>query len=643
MHSINSYVEMAKEKSIDFTVAKMLESVQIPFEYQECSIVEVTKALKTASKKGTGKQGFPEFVAKSGDFLIIIENKNNIAKHVCFADEQNNIVSFDTLSVTGYAVNGAVHYALHIAQQTSYKKIFAFGVSGDDKHHKIQPLFIHNNTYKFLTEVETFENFSVKNINDYYREQVLGETPKEQIELQDIIAQAKTLHEDLWKYGALRDTEKPLVVSAILLALEDENFTIDSLIASQTQNDGQKILQALENYLNTVKVEPEDKKNAILYNFAFIKNSKQLNEKYQQLDKTPLRHFTEFIQNNIKSAISYTHSEDVLGRFYSEFVKYGGGDGQGLGIVLTPRHITELFCDLLDIKTDDIIFDPCCGTAGFLITAMHRMMKNATPIQKQNIRKKQLYGIEIKDDLFTVATTNMILRGDGQSNLRRLDFLQQDTEQLQTYGATVGMMNPPYSQSKGKDTRHLSELNFIYKLLSSMAKGARVAVIVPQSAMIGKTADDRQIKQRIYNQHTIKSVITLNKDTFYGVGVNPCIAIFTAQTPHNQQNRVKFFNFEDDGYTVSKHIGLVETERAKDRRRKLLDCYFDRDDAPTRFLVKTTIEPDDEWLHSFYYFNDEIPTPQDFEKTMADYLTFQFNMITHGRGYLFETQNTNQQ
>lgn len=172
-----------------------------------------------------------------------------------------------------------------------------------------------------------------------------------------------------------------------------------------------------------------------------------------------------------------------------------------------------------------------------------------------------------------------------------------------------------------------------------MANGARVAVIVPQSAMIGKTANDKQIKQRIYEQHTLKSVITLNKDTFYGVGVNPCIAIFTAHTPHNPQDRVKFFNFEDDGYTVSKHIGLIETERAKDRRRKLLDCYFDRDDAPTRFLVKTTVEPTDEWLHSFYYFNDEIPTPQDFEKTMADYLTFQFNMITHGRGYLFETQS----
>ena len=52
--------------------------------------------------------------------------------------------------------------------------------------------------------------------------------------------------------------------------------------------------------------------------------------------------------------------------------------------------------------------------------------------------------------------------------------------------------------------------------------------------------------------------------------------------------------------------------------------------------IAGTIEADDEWLHSFYYFNEEIPSEEDFEKTMADYLTFEFNMITHGRGYLFE-------
>ena len=98
----------------------------------------------------------------------------------------------------------------------------------------------------------------------------------------------------------------------------------------------------------------------------------------------------------------------------------------------------------------------------------------------------------------------------------------------------------------------------------------------------------------------------------------------------------KFINFEDDGFVVSKHIGLEETASAKDKRQHLLDVWFGRIEAETKFCVETTIEAEDEWLHAFYYFNDEIPTEKDFENTMADYLTFEFNMITHGRGYLFE-------
>ena len=62
--------------------------------------------------------------------------------------------------------------------------------------------------------------------------------------------------------------------------------------------------------------------------------------------------------------------EDYLGRFYGEFVSYSGGDGQALGVVLTPRHITELFCELVDLKPTDVIFDPCCGTGGFLISGI---------------------------------------------------------------------------------------------------------------------------------------------------------------------------------------------------------------------------------------------------------------------------------
>lgn len=283
--------------------------------------------------------------------------------------------------------------------------------------------------------------------------------------------------------------------------------------------------------------------------------------------------------------------------------------------------------------------DPCCGTGGFLISGMHRMLRSAkNDAERKTIKKERIHGMEIRDDMFSIATTNMILRGDGQSNLICDDFLAQKPGDIQLKGVTVGFMNPPYSQAKNRDTAHLSELCFIRHLLNSVCAGGRVVVIVPVSAMIGKTSDDKEVKKEIFKHHTLEGVITLNKNTFYRVGTNPCIAVFTAGEPHPADKIAKFVNFEDDGFEVKMHLGLVETERAKDRRQYLLDCWHGRAaDFPSSFMVESTVEATDEWLHSFYYYNDEIPTEQDFLNSIADYLTFEFNMVTHGREYLFES------
>ena len=407
-----------------------------------------------------------------------------------------------------------------------------------------------------------------------------------------------------------------------------------------------KIYKAIENNLRRANVSPEVKRDKLLNQFNIIKDNNKINEKNANLGKTPLKHFTEILYKSIFINIKYNSSkEDYIGRFYGEFMSYSGGDGQTLGIILTPKHITELFCELLDVKPNNKVLDPCCGTAGFLIAAMHHMLTKTDDEKEQiEIRKNRLFGIELQDYMFTIATTNMILRGDGKSNLENQDFLRQNPSQLQLKGCTVGMMNPPYSQGS-KQNPELYEINFINHLLNSIIKGGKVAVIVPQSTFTGKTKEEQNLKDLILKKHTLEGVITLNKNTFYGVGTNPCIAIFTAGIPHSKEKKAKFINFEQDGYVVSKHIGLIEDGSAKDKKKHFLDVWNEKVKAPTKFCVYTTVEPEDEWLHSFYYFNDEIPSEEDFGKTIADYLTFEVNMITHGRGYLFgieddEAENT---
>jgi type I restriction-modification system DNA methylase subunit len=627
---------MANERKTDFFIGSLLTASKIAYTPNGSDIKEIHDALKTASKKGTGKVGFPEFTAKVGDFILVIEDKSDVDKQAQYTDEAQTTLATDVKSLTDFAENGALHYAKTIVEKANFKKIFAFGCSGDEKHHIIKPIYVNEQGYNILQSVENFQNFSAENIDRYYREQVLGEMPVETLELEDILKKSGELHEALRNYGQLGDNEKPLVVSAILLALCNEDFKIETLTGDDKNTDGNKIFTALSFYMDKVEVTPSTKKEKVLAQFNLIKDRTILSQIDQRLQKTPLKYFTEYLQKNILTTVKINSIEDVLGRFYGEFIRFSGGDGQTLGVVLTPAHITALFCDLIELKPADRVFDPCCGTGGFLIAAMHKMIEEAETKQTESIKKQQLYGLEIREDMFSIATTNMILRGDGKSNLENFDFLKQNIETFREKELTVGLMNPPYSQAKGKDTAHLSEIHFIKHLLDSLADGGRCVVIVPQSTMVGKSKEDKKVKEQILKMHTLEGVITLNKNTFYGIGTNPCIAVFTAHKPHAKNKYCKFVNFEDDGFIVSKHIGLTQTERAKEKKQQLLDCWLHGKPAETRFMVQTTIEVSDEWLHSFYFFNDEIPTEADFEKTIADYLTFEFSMIMQGREYLFE-------
>lgn len=398
-----------------------------------------------------------------------------------------------------------------------------------------------------------------------------------------------------------------------------------------------RILKAVKDYIATEGVMPQEKVKILLNKFSFLETNVLLNEKNATLGISPLSFFTKKLQDKVIHHFKQNTNYDILGNFYGEFVKYGGSDGNGLGIILTPHHITTLMTELIDVKSNDYVLDPACGSGAFLISAMNRMIEQTNDEEViKNIKQHQLLGIELQEKMFTVATTNMILRGDGKSNLQHNNMFSVDGKEMKDKKVNKILFNPPYSQ--GKTDKSLTEINFIKHALDMLVVGGKLAVIVPQSTMVGKSKEEKEYKKKILEEHTLDMVITVNKDTFHGVGTNPVIAVFEAGKSHDlERKKVKFINFEDDGFVVKKHVGLVDDGTAKEKRRYLFDVINgDEDDYTTKFMVKSIIQPEDEWLHSFYYFNDEIPSEADFEKTIADYLSFQFDMYTHGRGYLFE-------
>ncbi|MEB7460927.1 HsdM family class I SAM-dependent methyltransferase [Staphylococcus borealis] len=633
-------MNLNEKTGIDEFMNEEIKSLGVKYYRESSGNIEVQNALKSASKRLNGNIGKPEFTFFSKDFFIVIEDKNDVNLHIY--SENDEIILNDENIVPKYAVNGAIHYAKHIINNTDIvSKAFAIGASGNGHSNKISIYFVDKNNYKFISDINNLNDLKEDNIEEFYRVSVLGELPKEERELKEVNKIAADLHEDLRNYGSLEGEKKASVVSAILLALENEDviFNVDKLQGLQGEGvkDGEILFDAIDKYLRNNSLMPHAKIGELKDNFTFIQNDLTLNRVREDLGMTPLKFFTIKLNEKLKKNIKHSDM-DILGNFYGEFVKYGGSDGNSLGIVLTPRHITNLMCDLIDINENDYVLDPCCGSGGFLIAAMNKMLNQTTDESKKvHIKQEQLHGIELQQKLFTIATTNMILRGDGKSNLKRDDIFHVEKD-LYTDKITKALINPPYSQAKTKNLSHLSEISFINETLSLMKTGAKLAAIVPQSTMIGKTKNDKNYKREILENHSLDTVITLNKDTFYGVGVNPCIAVFTAGIPQDDKKRVNFVNFSDDGYVVRKHVGLVGDGTEKSKKEYLLNVLNDYEDADTNFLVKAPITWEDEWLHSFFYYNEEIPTDEDFEKTIADYLSFEFDMKLHGRGYLFDDE-----
>lgn len=647
---------MANEATAtDQYVRREIEKFGVRYDEQGSSHPEIARALKGASKQGKSGIGKPEFIMQISDYLIVIEDKRDTDKLI--KRNKDGSIAKDIPSLSGYAVNGAVHYANNIVTKTSsFDEVIAIGVTGDEESHSIQPVLVSSTeegiTEEILPELTNLQEFHPKNINDWYSVNVLKEYSKEQKRIFELQNVSKELHEDLRNYAALEGENKATVISAILLALNEEDFDIKKLTGNKypkkadgtedttkpvIDNDGMRILKSVKDYIASEGVMPEDKVSILLHKFSFLETNVRLNEKNETLGCTPLRYFTSKLKDEVIQHFKQNTDYDILGNFYGEFVKYGGSDGNGLGIVLTPHHITTLMTELIDVLPTDYVLDPACGSGAFLISAMNKMTKLAKNKDEiKHIKQHQLLGIELQEKMFTVATTNMILRGDGKSNLQLNDMFSVVGEDIQKLKVNKILFNPPYSQ--GKTDKTLTEINFIRHALDMLVTGGKLAVIVPQSTMVGKSKEEKEYKKRILEKHTLDMVITVNKETFHGVGTNPVIAVFEAGKPHDvERKKVKFINFEDDGFVVRKHIGLIDDGTAKKKRRYLFDVINgDEENYTTKFMVKSTIQAEDEWLHSFYYFNDEVPSNTDFEKTIADYLSFQFDMYTHGRGYLFK-------
>jgi len=335
---------------------------------------------------------------------------------------------------------------------------------------------------------------------------------------------------------------------------------------------------------------------------------------------TLLRDLIHELNKKVFPFTLYEHiGYDILGQFYSEFIRYVYGDKK-LGLVLTPQHITELFVEISNLNVNDTIYDNCSGTAGFLIKAMKKLLelaRNDNEKQKE-IKRNQLIGVEERSDMFTYACSNMMMRGDGKSNIYLGDSLSKNIKnKVKKHKPIVGFLNPPYATS-------ISELEFVYHNLDCLEKNGICIAIIPISCVLAQTGKDYDWKKKILEKHTLEAVFSMPDELF-----NPssstvtAIVVFKANIPHRKDYETYFGYWKDDGFIKMKNLGRVDYHDKWNKiKEKWIYNYLNKKEVAGQ-SIKKIVSSEDEWCVEIYMETDYTKLNEKyFEKDILDYLAY---------------------
>jgi 16S rRNA G966 N2-methylase RsmD len=605
------------ERKTENIIRKILEKNKESFEKETGKYVFIEeqksdnpiiqKQLKTASKRGNGA-GYPEFIISFQDnnLVIVVECKANIKNH-----KSKTLDNFSS-----YAVDGALLYASYLSKEFN---VIAIGVSGENKNE------MRIDTFLQIKGEKQARDLNIKKIYDFedYFNILKKDVTKNDLDIKQLMEYSKILNKHLRDIFEFEENQRPLIVSAILLALEDESFR-------SAYPKKQKPLEIANLLITTIKERLERdnigemKRNTMVQTYSFIKtNTYIINDKNK--DGTPntyLKDLIKEVEDNVKPVLENHKYHDILGLFYNEFLRYANGDG-GLGIVLTPRHITELFSDLAEINSESVVIDNCCGTGGFLISAMKRMEEAARGDKNkiENIHKKQIIGIENNAKMFVLACSNMMLRGDGKSNIHQKDCFDVDKEEIKKFKPTVAFLNPPYSKGNGH-----KELVFIENALSFLEPNGICVAIVPQSCAMNTKKGNLAVKERLLQHHTLRAVMSMPDTLFDDSDKNAvtCIMVFEAWKPHTKNTKTWFGYWKDDGFIKVRPYGRIDYYgKYQNEIKKLwLDSFYNKKEIQG-FSTLNHVDFDDEWLVEAYIkTNFNSLKDKDFETTLKEYSTF---------------------
>ncbi|HGO5824488.1 TPA: N-6 DNA methylase [Mannheimia haemolytica] len=472
-----------------------------------------------------------------------------------------------------------------------------------------------------------------------------------------VVKNTYLLNEKLHKYG-INEKLRSQFVGTCLLALK-QNLKYKSLSTSQIISGIKEIVESmLEQDINKAK-----KITSI--------NDKVLT--VQDIKKLPSIEF-EDILNDINTNIlpfindKNTMGQDLLNLFFTTFNKYVGKADKNQAF--TPDHIVRFMCKVIGINRNSVVLDPCCGSGSFLVRALTEALDDCSNKKEESeVKKNNIYGIEYEDVAFGLSTTNMLIHGDGNSNIQQgncfdeLILNDSDWDKID-----VVLMNPPYNaqkkhcygkyvenlfftdkelretgnnQKKSKKQLHWKSdtktdpskgFHFVYYIASKVKKG-KLAVLLPtQCAIGGKSKEINAFKELMLQEHTLDAVFSLPSDIFHpGASASSCCMVFTLGERHKDKDgNVKkdtFLGyFKDDGFIKKKNIGRVERVEGgwADKEAEWLDLY-QNSKIEKGITISKKLTEKDEWLAEAYMETDYSilnNNEERFMQTVRDFLSF---------------------
>lgn len=639
---------------------------------------EIEDALRKApSKKGGSGVNFPDikcFIETSSlrRIPVMIEvkgTKGNFAKFNSIGEVDNNKKKDgepNYNNIAKFAVNGAVHYADAILQNTeSYKEVVAIGVNGykvnDELKVEIGVYYVAKSNLYIPKSVGDYSDLSFllqRNVDEFVKRidklsLSQEEIEKKKLELEDDIERKlKDLNQKLHdEQNIVVENRVQLVAGLIMAGLGVESKVYPLQVSdlkgelSENDNDGHIIMRKISSYLKE-KHLPAEKIEMIkgILNVVFLHSNLEKPINGESRLKTVYANIKRDIMPFVTGEL---HNIDFTGRLFNVMNEWVSvPDGAENDVVLTPRYVTELMAKLCKVNKDSYVWDFTAGSAGFLISSMHLMIEDAknkiqSPEELEQkilqIKMEQLLGIEKLADVYMLAVLNMILMKDGSANIIQGNSLEykgnyeQGKHKDEPFPANVFLLNPPYS-AEGKG------FIFVERALGMMHRGGRAAVLIMENAGSG---NGLPFTKNILERNTLLASIKMS-DIFCGkASVQTAVYVFEVGTPHNVNNVVKFIDFTNDGYSrmnrkkSSQSVNLQDTDNAKERYEevvKLVNYGRGVNDKNLNYLKDCYVEDTitlngNDWTYSQHRKIDTRPTPEDFQRVVKDYLAWRISEV----------------